>query len=152
VPRKTFQTHRFASRGLGLVVQVPYLAALHVTSGFIFCGCSMCKYISTEKELALYRDSWSCCCECGLVSIHVCSKVASLITVWHLQNSVQGHAIDSANPVKFWNTVTEVGVLICMTYKCINGDRSGTVVKVLCYKSEGCWFDSRWCHWNFPLT
>jgi hypothetical protein len=32
------------------------------------------------------------------------------------------------------------------------GDRGGTVVKVLCYKSEGCWFDSRWCHWNFSLT
>ena len=30
--------------------------------------------------------------------------------------------------------------------------RGGTVVKVLCYKSEGCWFDSRWCHWNFSLT
>ena len=28
----------------------------------------------------------------------------------------------------------------------------GTVVKVLCYKSEGRWFDSRWCHWNFLLT
>jgi hypothetical protein len=26
------------------------------------------------------------------------------------------------------------------------GDRGGTVVKVLCYKSEGRWFDSRWCH------
>jgi len=30
--------------------------------------------------------------------------------------------------------------------------RGGTVVKVRCYKSEGCWFDSRWCHWNFSLT
>ena len=28
-------------------------------------------------------------------------------------------------------------------------DRSGTVVKVLCYKSEGHWFDPSWCHWNF---
>jgi hypothetical protein len=28
----------------------------------------------------------------------------------------------------------------------------GTVVKELRYKSEGRWFDSRWCHWNFPLT
>jgi hypothetical protein len=27
-----------------------------------------------------------------------------------------------------------------------------TVVEVLCYKSEGRWFDSRWCHWNFSLT
>ena len=32
------------------------------------------------------------------------------------------------------------------------GDLGGTVVKVLCYKSEGRWFDSRWCHWNFSLT
>ena len=23
---------------------------------------------------------------------------------------------------------------------------------LLCYKSEGRWFDSRWCHWNFSLT
>ena len=32
------------------------------------------------------------------------------------------------------------------------GDRGNTVVKVLCYKSEGRWFDSRWCSWNFSLT
>jgi len=30
--------------------------------------------------------------------------------------------------------------------------RGSTVVKVLCYKSESRWFDSRWCHWNFSLT
>ena len=29
------------------------------------------------------------------------------------------------------------------------GDRSNTVVKVLGYKLEGRWFDSRWCHWIF---
>ena len=33
-----------------------------------------------------------------------------------------------------------------------NGDRGNTVVKVLCYKSEGRWFDPSWCHWNFSLT
>ena len=27
------------------------------------------------------------------------------------------------------------------------GDRSSTVVKALCYKSEGRWFDPSWCHW-----
>jgi hypothetical protein len=32
------------------------------------------------------------------------------------------------------------------------GGRGSTVVKVLCYKSEGRWFDSRWCHWNFSFT
>ena len=34
----------------------------------------------------------------------------------------------------------------------VEGDRSGTVVKVLGYRSEGRGFDSRWCHWNFSLT
>jgi len=29
-------------------------------------------------------------------------------------------------------------------------DRGGSVGKVLCYKSEGRWFDPRW--WNFSLT
>jgi hypothetical protein len=33
-----------------------------------------------------------------------------------------------------------------------SGDRGSAVVKVLCYKSEGRWFDPRWCHWIFPLT
>jgi hypothetical protein len=32
------------------------------------------------------------------------------------------------------------------------GHRGGTVVKVLCYKSEGRRFDSRRYHWNFSLT
>jgi len=31
-------------------------------------------------------------------------------------------------------------------------DRGGIVVKVLCYKSEGRWFDSRWCQLNLSLT
>jgi len=31
----------------------------------------------------------------------------------------------------------------------VKADRSSTVVKMLCYKSEGRWFDPRWCHWNF---
>jgi len=29
------------------------------------------------------------------------------------------------------------------------GDCGGTVVKVLCYKSEGRWFDPSWCRWIF---
>ena len=27
--------------------------------------------------------------------------------------------------------------------------RGSTVVKEMCYKSEGRWFDPRWCHWIF---
>jgi hypothetical protein len=32
------------------------------------------------------------------------------------------------------------------------GDCGSTVDKVLCYKSEGIWFDPSWCHWNLSLT
>jgi len=28
-------------------------------------------------------------------------------------------------------------------------DRRSTVVKALCYKSEGRWLDSVWCNWEF---
>ena len=31
----------------------------------------------------------------------------------------------------------------------IKGDQGSTVVKVLCYKSEGRWFDPSWCQWIF---
>jgi len=43
------------------------------------------------------------------------------------------------------------GAIYCTTYK-RSGNRGSTVVKALRYKSEGRWFDSRWCHWNFSLT
>jgi len=32
------------------------------------------------------------------------------------------------------------------------GDRGSSVVNVLCYKSEGRWFDPRWCYQNFSMT
>jgi len=41
---------------------------------------------------------------------------------------------------------------IILRYSKNSGDRGSTVVKVLCYKSEGRWFDPSWCHWNFSLT
>jgi hypothetical protein len=40
-------------------------------------------------------------------------------------------------------------ILLCYIEYTADG---GTVVKVLRYKSEGHWFDSRWCLWNFSLT
>ena len=38
-----------------------------------------------------------------------------------------------------------IELVLCM----ICGDRGSTVVKVLCYKSEGRWFDPSWCQWTF---
>jgi len=34
----------------------------------------------------------------------------------------------------------------------IGAGHGDTVVKVLCYKSEGSWFDPSWCYWKFSLT
>jgi hypothetical protein len=45
-----------------------------------------------------------------------------------------------------------VSSLLLLVQCCIFQRTRSTVVKVLCYKSEGRWFDSRWCHWNFSLT
>ena len=39
---------------------------------------------------------------------------------------------------------------LCFTIR--YGDRGSTVVKVLCYKSEGRWFDPSWCQLDFSLT
>ena len=35
---------------------------------------------------------------------------------------------------------------------CVLGHEVAQLVEALCYKPEGCGFDSRWCHWNFSLT
>jgi hypothetical protein len=42
--------------------------------------------------------------------------------------------------------------MISTPHPILFGDRGGTVIKVLRYKSEGRCFDSRWCNWNFLLT
>jgi len=45
--------------------------------------------------------------------------------------------------------VMNVYSLFWVIHRRLNGDRGSTVVKVLCYKSEGRWFDPIWCHWIF---
>ena len=73
-------------------------------------------------------------------------------TVWKLRRKSKifcgetsspqtSHCADYANPAAIFSRTTKT-----------IGDRGGTVVKVLCYKSESRWFDSGWCHWNFSLT
>jgi len=46
-----------------------------------------------------------------------------------------------------WGFVENVQLYIL---QCV--DRGRTVVKVICYKSEGRWFDPSWCQWNLSLT
>jgi len=51
-----------------------------------------------------------------------------------------------------WIELAEGRVMIISPFMFKTGDRGSTVVKALCYKSEGRCFDSRWCHWNFLLS
>ena len=45
----------------------------------------------------------------------------------------------------------DISIYICVCV-CVCVGRGGTMVKVLCYKSEGRCFDPSWCHCNFSLT
>jgi len=40
--------------------------------------------------------------------------------------------------------------MFCCVLVQVNKFKSRTVA--MCYKSEGRWFDPRWCNWNFSLT
>ena len=51
-----------------------------------------------------------------------------------------------------FNELTNAKNLVLHSSNFASGDRGSAVVKVLCYKSEGHWFDPSWCHWNFSLT
>ena len=48
--------------------------------------------------------------------------------------------------------VTTILLIFYSAIELTMGNRGSTVVKVLCYKMEGCWFDPSWCHWNFSLA
>ena len=56
-----------------------------------------------------------------------------------LGNIIQGNA----------NKREECSLRYYATLHAKNGDRGSTVVKMLCYKSEGRWFDLSWCQWIF---
>jgi hypothetical protein len=65
------------------------------------------------------------------------------------------HLFHSLNHRRFKRTDCHSCVFACIFNRLERsgaGDRGSTVVKVLCYKSEGRWFDPRWCHWNLSLT
>ena len=66
------------------------------------------------------------------------------------------HSVDSASTVRVFAEILEYEVRI-RDMAARRGltklpSYSGTLVRVLCYKSEGRGFDPSWCHWNFSLT
>ena len=63
---------------------------------------------------------------------HINTEASSVVFLEYLRSTVQPHKLAKSTKT--------------------SDDRGCTLVKVLCYKSEGRWFYPRWCHWNFSLT
>ena len=83
---------------------------------------SVCHFFSSLH--ASFFDSSYVCCYCSTLFIHLLNiTVTVTVTV----------------------TVTSPN----FTWLPLYSYRGSTVVKVLCYKSEGRWFDSSWCQWIF---
>jgi len=58
------------------------------------------------------------------------------------ENECTGIFRNVCNVSTLWHGVLSEDTLIF-------GDRGSSVVTVLCYKSEGRWFDPNWCQWIF---
>ena len=100
-----------------------------------------------------------------ILDVHeqICRGPQNVVRYWHdgnialrMRSNREGNVPEfilpiwfCASPVSslFWCSLQSY--IYIFTFVC---DRGGTVGNVLCYKSEGHWFDSRWCHWNFSLT
>jgi len=91
-------------------------------------------------EFTLYLNAISQFLICLFVCLFFAKGVISPLDIQVAR--VEGFVKCSLN-----NTYSSIKV----TYFLRIGDH-GSTVKVLCYKSEGCWFDIRLCHWNFSLT
>ena len=89
---------------------------------------------------------------------HGCYEYQSFVqqhelTTWN-RNQTVGELVRTLSEVVtiFYRHYTQRGrrIFELSSQKC--GDRGSRVVKVLRYKSEGRWLDSRWCHRHFSLT
>ena len=87
-----------------------------------------------------------CLCVCLCVSYRV--VFCSLISCWYSLGGIIAVILEPGEKKK----LVHKHQTLSPNYALMWVDRSGTMVKVLCYKSEGRWFDPRWCHWNFSLT
>jgi len=79
-------------------------------------------------------------------TITIVSEPVIVITFLFILPCGDGH-------LSCWNMLggSIVNKTTCKYYCTFVGirDRGSTVVKVLCYKSEGRWFDPSWCQWIF---
>ena len=101
---------------------------------------------------------WLYLCLCEAIYCVTIDCLQSDLFLWHALYPVPMCSKDLGK----WNVCMHVCTRICM-YVCMHvclyvymyvyqqhsGDRGSSVVKVLCYNSEGRWFDPSWCQWIF---
>ena len=77
---------------------------------------------------------------------HLFANICSLLVIWLVifQVSQAYNATDFTFVLNI-HILTSFDMLRFLNYH----HRGSTVVKVLCYKSEGRWFDCSWCQWIF---
>ena len=86
-----------------------------------------------------YRPNWHCCRK-NIVMIREC-KITGIILTFPANISSSLFDPRAKNVI---TTVVNINLSLVQTY----GNRGRTVVMVLCYKSEGRWFDPS-CQWIF---
>ena len=107
----------------------------------VYCVCvCMCIYV------------FVCMCVCSPKYL-TCNADAPYCHPWPAQfyNIFLRSLIHGTILEKHTHTHTHTHTYIYIYIYIKHGNRGGTVVKVLCYKSEGRWLDPRWCHWNFSV-
>jgi hypothetical protein len=82
-----------------------------------------------QNWLSVYRTAFICSEECDIVPRSYCLVCFVALCA----------------PV----IVSVISAFLLLHNICVFGYHSSTVVKVLRYKSEGHWFDPRWCHGIF---
>jgi hypothetical protein len=138
------------NQGRFLIIQITCHRAerkkfqVHTSSG------SICVTVFFSHQISVFWGLWNCwlaaCCLWRLLQkiAELSEKDAS--TLWLIR-------FLSQLLVRIW-IIVDVGVLMIIhvcTWR-LPGARGGTLVEALCYKPEGRWINSGWCHWNFSLT
>ena len=137
-----------------------------ISSSFVFCQsarvfCALTynmKWNSLLENFSCYRELFFCLWNCIIVGICADSSCSNCIDTPRI--FLRGGRCGCVQTLRLYMVFV---LFYRMCYENMSksqsrhlvrlqgkiGDRGGTVIKVLCYKSEGRWFDPSLCQWIF---
>ena len=117
---------------------------LHFSSAFLLPVTSFQSY--AFRSLVLVSSSVTYSCRLVLNTCQNLQFYSVLYVLVFLFSVRHTDLLHSSSPLPAHNGVHFIiSLVLCIRVLHYLGDRGSTVVKVLCYKSEGRWFDSSWC-------